>query len=153
MIFLLWLAACGTPDTSTWEPYVRDASLDVDLMSEAGGTSHRAGEPCTQCHSANGDGPGRFQASGTVYDLDGAVVSAGSIALWAGGREAGTLLVELPIDASGNFYTTDDLGLPDVPVQPVVVAPDGTEVNQMPWPSESAACNQCHTPGLRVTMP
>ncbi|MEQ1507856.1 MAG: hypothetical protein ABMB14_36850, partial [Myxococcota bacterium] len=65
----------------------------------------------------------------------------------------GTLVASLPIDSAGNFFTTEDVGLPGAPLQPVIVDPDGGRVNQMPWATESAACNHCHTPGLRVVMP
>ena len=57
------------------------------------------------------------------------------------------------MDAYGNFYTTTDLGLPGSPVQPAVLDAQGIEVNRMPWTTESASCNQCHTPVRRVQFP
>lgn len=137
----------GAPD------YPRDPALDIDLDSAAGAESHRAGEACTHCHQAHADGPGIFTAAGTVYRPDGSVATDGFVELWAGGATSGALVATLPIDASGNFYTTSDLGLPAEPVQPVVRYPDGSLANQMPWPTESASCNQCHTPVARVVMP
>jgi hypothetical protein len=105
------------------------------------------------CHQPHGDGPGVFTAAGSVYRTDGNPATAGTIELWAGGAAEGTLVATLEVDGLGNFYTTADLGLPDAAVQPVVVDPDGQVVNMMPWTTESASCNQCHTPGLRVLMP
>ena len=67
--------------------------------------------------------------------------------------DGGTLVAEVPIDAYGNYYTTQDLGLPDAVIQPVVLDASGAVVNQMPWPTESGSCNQCHTPVLRVIAP
>lgn len=163
MIALLLLACAGpadkpdTADTAAPLPgdpdYVRDPALDVDLQSEAGSTtSHHTGESCTHCHQAHSDAPGQFTASGSAYTADGAPATTGTIQLWAPVVDGGALLLALPVDALGNFYTTVDLGLPDAPVQPLVLDGSGVAVNQMPWPTESASCNQCHTPGLRVAM-
>jgi hypothetical protein len=138
----------GDPD------YVRDPALDVALDSIAGSDdSHETGEACMHCHQPHGDGPGVFTAAGSVYRSDGTPANAGTIELWAGGLDVGARVVVMEVDALGNFYTTADLGLPDDPVQPVVVDPDGEVVNLMPWTTESASCNQCHTPVKRITMP
>lgn len=161
MILTLLLAcAGGDADTASGQPqpgdadYERDPALNVNIQSEAGATnSHNTGEACTHCHQAHSNGLGVFTAAGSAYDADGTPASMGSIQLWAGSADTGTLLVELPVDGLGNYYTTIDLGLPQTAIQPVVVDATGAEVNRMPWPSESASCNQCHTPVKRVTFP
>jgi hypothetical protein len=140
--------APGDPD------YVRDPALDVELESEADGAlSHNTGVSCMRCHQPHGPGRGLFTAAGSVYRSDGEPATGGSVQLWTVGVGVGELVIELPIDAFGNFYTTADIGLPDVPVQPAIVDPDGVVVNQMGWTTESAACNHCHTPRVRVLMP
>jgi hypothetical protein len=134
----------GDPD------YVRDESLDVSLQSEADSVmSHQTGQACMHCHQPHSNGRGLFSAAGSVYGSDGEPATEGSVQLWAEGE----LLLELPIDGLGNFYTTAELGLPEVAVQPVLLDAAGEVVNQMPWPTESASCNQCHTPVMRVILP
>jgi hypothetical protein len=162
-VILALFLACAGDDSDTagdTEPqpgdadYERDPALDVEMQSEAGASnSHRTGEACMHCHQAHSNGLGLFTAAGSAYDADGSAASTGSIQLWAGSADTGTLLAELPVDGLGNFYTTTELGLPEVPVVPVVLDSAGVEVNRMPWPTESASCNQCHTPVIRVSFP
>ena len=162
MILAVLLACSGdSADTAgNAEPqpgdadYERDPALDVDIQSEAGASnSHNTGEACMHCHQAHSNGLGLFTAAGSAYDADGSPASTGSIQLWAGSADTGTLVVELPVDGLGNYYTTMDLGLPQTAVQPVVIDASGAEVNRMPWPTESGSCNQCHTPVRRVEFP
>jgi len=160
MILLALLACAGADSEDTAAPvvgdpdYVRDPALDVELTSAAGGTeSHNAGQACTHCHQAHGPGRGQFTLAGSAFRADGTPATEGSIQAWTPMMDGGTLVAEVPIDAYGNFYTTQDLGLPDAVIQPVVVDASGTVVNQMPWPTESGSCNQCHTPVLRVIVP
>jgi hypothetical protein len=160
MIALLLLACAGSTADGSAAPvpgdpdYVRDPALDVDLVSIAGGTaSHNTGQACMHCHQAHGPGLGQFTLAGSAYRDDGSPAAEGSVQAWAGGYDGGTLLVEVPIDAYGNFYTTEDLGLPDNAYVPVVRDAAGNVVNQMPWPTESGSCNQCHTPVARVVFP
>lgn len=160
-MFSLLLFACAGADpidSGTPAPgdpdYVRDPALDVDLQSASNGTqSHNTGEPCMHCHQAHGPGRGQFTLAGSAYREDGAPANGGFIQAWAGAYDSGTLLIEVPIDAYGNFYTTEDLGLPELAIVPAVFDAEGTLVNQMPWPTESGSCNQCHTPVRRVIVP
>ena len=157
--FLLFACAGGEPlDSAAPAPgdpdYVRDPALDVDLQSVTMGTqSHNTGEPCMHCHQAHGPGRGQFTLAGSAFHEDGSPANAGFIQAWEGAYESGTLLIEVPIDAYGNYYTTQDLGLPARSIVPVVLDAEGELVNQMPWPTESGSCNQCHTPVKRVTLP
>lgn len=160
ILALLFACAGGDADTAPDQPqpgdadYERDPALDVDIQSEAGATnSHNTGEACMHCHQAHSNGLGVFTAAGSAYNADGTPATSGSIQLWEGSADTGAMLLELPIDALGNYYTTTDLGLPQVAVQPVLVDAAGDEANRMPWPTESASCNQCHTPVIRVAFP
>ncbi|MBM4393979.1 MAG: hypothetical protein FJ090_22865 [Deltaproteobacteria bacterium] len=161
MILPLLLACAGDAADSAGDvplpgdaDYERDPALNVDAQSEAGATnSHNTGEACMHCHQAHSNGPGIFTAAGSAYNADGTPATTGSVQLWDGSADGGTMLLELPIDALGNFYTTTDLGLPQSPVQPLLLDAAGTEVDRMPWPTESASCNQCHTPVIRVAFP
>jgi mono/diheme cytochrome c family protein len=160
MILLALLACAGADSEDTAAPavgdpdYVRDPALDVDLTSASGGAeSHNAGQACMHCHQAHGPGPGRFTLAGSAYRADGTPAAEGSIQAWTPMMDGGTLVVEVPIDALGNYYTTEALGLPDAVIQPVVLDATGAVVGQMPWPTESGSCNQCHTPVKRVIVP
>jgi hypothetical protein len=159
MIWLM-LACAQSPESDTAAPlpgdpdFVRDPALDVAMTSSSGTSdSHNMGESCMACHQEHGPGRGRFTLAGTVYQADGSLADEGSVQAWVGGYPDGTLLIDVPIDLNGNFYTTEDLGLPGVAIVPVVIDGDGEPVNQMPWPTESGACNHCHTPARRVLMP
>ena len=161
ILALLFACAGGDIDSAAAEAplpgdvdYDRDPALNVDMQSEAGAmNSHNTGQACTHCHQAQSNGRGQFTAAGSAYNADGTPASSGAIQLWAGSADTGTLLVELPVDGLGNYYTTMDLGLPQTVIQPVVVDATGAEVSRMPWATESASCNQCHTPVKRVTFP
>lgn len=161
MILAMLLACAGGDADSASDPpqpgdadYERDPALDVDIQSQAGATnSHNTGEACMHCHQAHSNGLGVFTAAGSAYNADGTPATSGSIQLYEGNADTGAMLVVLPVDALGNFYTTLDLGLPQTFVVPVVVDASGAEVNRMPWPTESGSCNQCHTPVRRVEFP
>jgi len=152
----LWLGllACGEGDATPapGDPdFVRDPALDVALASEAGGaTSHEAGTSCQHCHQALGPGPGRFSVAGTLYTPEGSPADEGFVQILSvlDGRE----LLRLPVDANGNFYTTQEIGLPDNAVLPVVLDEAGETVHGMPFPTTSGACNHCHTPAFRVSL-
>jgi hypothetical protein len=142
----LLLLACDPADEPLLgdESYVRDPALDVALVSAAGDDrSHAGGDNCMRCHQAHGPGPGRFTAAGTV---DG---PAGALELRDG---EGALVLAVPIDALGNFYTTEPLPLPDTPLFPSIVFEDGVRL-AMPFPTRSAACNVCHAGGAALARP
>lgn len=132
----------GDPD------YPRDPALDVALTSRHGGDEgHRAGENCMACHQAHGPGPGRFSVAGTVYGADGAPSPDATVELWTEPAGQGELVLAVEADASGNFYTTAEIDLAEVPRFPFVRAADGVGANLMPFPTRSGACNVCHAGG------
>lgn len=148
----LLLGACDSePEPFLGDPdYVRDDALDVALVSAHGDTrSHNVGQNCMQCHQPHGPGPGLFTAAGTIYDADGAPHPDGSIELRTGD---GALIVRIEADASGNFYTTEELPLPDTPLFPTAVSDDEQRRRSMPWPTASAACNVCHVGGQVIQL-
>ncbi len=155
-------AACGddTSSAATTPPaplpgdpsFVRDASLDVTLESTAGSArSHNVGASCMACHQAHGPGRGRFTAAGTLRDADGKPVSGGVVRFSIPGA-TGPARKELAVDALGNFYTTEDLGLDTGVLSVTVEAADGSGTKSMPWPTRSGACNHCHTGSAGVRL-
>lgn len=156
----LLFSACQTDDEADGTPeigdpdYERDPALDVELTSQAGGTSsHKAGENCMHCHQVYGPGPGLFTAAGTAFTPGGTPQTGGTLELRTGPAGSGDLVLSVPVDANGNFYTTAALPLPDQQLFPTVLSPDGERYNAMPFPTASAACNMCHTGGARIVTP
>ncbi|MFM2152375.1 MAG: hypothetical protein RL199_810 [Pseudomonadota bacterium] len=153
--------ACGEESTPAATPaaplpgdpaFVRSASLDVPLESATGGTrSHHVGESCMACHQAHGPGRGRFTVAGTLRDAAGTPVTGGTVTLSVPG-DTGPATKVVAVDALGNFYTTEDVGL-DAGVRSVTVeGPDGAGRTAMPRPTLSGACNHCHTGSSGVRL-
>ncbi len=127
------------------EDYVRDPALDVAMISARGGSaSHEVGQNCMNCHQPHGPGPGLFTAAGTLHDADGEPYPDGALELRTAANGGGELVLRVEADGLGNFYTTEKLPLPDMPVFPTVYSADGERSNFMPFPTASAACNVCH---------
>jgi len=138
----------GDPD------YVRDPALDVELRSAHGDAlSHNVGQNCMHCHQARGPGLGRFSVAGTLYGVDGTPMPDGTIELRSGPDGSGDLVLSVEADSLGNFYATDALPLPDMPLFPTVYGPGMVGKNFMPFPTRSAACNVCHAGGAVVRVP
>jgi mono/diheme cytochrome c family protein len=157
VIVALALAGCDEGDAGPFlgDPdYERDPALDVELISGRGGaTSHNVGQNCMQCHQANGPGPGLFTVAGTLYDVDGAPHPDGVVELRTAPMGSGELVLRVEADANGNFYSTEALPLPDMPLFPWVLSDDGARTSFMPFPTRSAACNVCHAGGAVVRLP
>jgi mono/diheme cytochrome c family protein len=134
--------------------YVRDPALDVDNRSRPREQrSHNAGQNCMRCHQALGPGRGRFTVAATVLGPDGAPHPDSVLELYAAPpSQGGAPAFVVEGDALGNVFTTAALPLPDRPLFVVVRSRDGALRNQMPFPTSSGACNQCHRPGFGVKL-
>lgn len=147
---VLGLVACGAseedgPETPQPPQVQRPAELDArQLRSQRGGTSHEAGKNCMACHGPNGLGPGRFTVAGTIRTAAGAPNPDGRLTLSTQANGAGTVVISLEADASGNFYATDPLPLPDTQLFPRISSGATASFHFMPFPTSSAACNVCH---------
>jgi len=96
---LLVLSGCGEDEDSE----------GGTQESWAGSSSHNFGQNCMNCHTSGGQGESTFTIAGSVYASDNSSAdTSGTISILvhtaAGG--GGTLLKELPVDSSGNFYST-----------------------------------------------
>jgi hypothetical protein len=122
-------AGCGGTESS------------IQSVSHAGETlSHEPGTNCMGCHSRGGGALSWFTAAGTLLLKDGTVRTAGTVTL--GGMQSHTVL---EIDGLGNFFTTEDVGLPSDPVIPEVFDNATGKTTIMPFSTPSAACNCCHS--------
>lgn len=113
--------------------------------------SHNAGSNCIQCHQTYGPGPGLFTAAGTIYRPDGTPHANATLELRSV-VDSSVVLTTLEVDGNGNFYTTQDVPVPEESVFPVVISSNGTDTNQMPFPTLSASCNVCHYGGFTVVV-
>lgn len=145
---LVLLAGCDDPEDTPapGDPdFVRDPALDREVVSAHGGmTSHYEGQNCMECHQEYGPGPGRFSVAGTVVHADGSLSADATVELWTAPGGQGELVIRVEADASGNFFTTEELDLTNAPAFPFVKAAGGGGANLMPFPTLSGACNVCH---------
>lgn len=109
--------------------YERDEELEAPAISLRNGKdSHppddaRYGANCMSCHQESGPGKGRYAVAGTIYAPKGGVYSGGGVVQFGtgvGNRRGPWLhavadkiidfdaLFEVPIDAYGQFYATQD---------------------------------------------
>lgn len=98
---------------------------------------------CMGCHSPNGGGSGCFRVGGTAFDSipsDSAVTSA-VVRLYTQPNGGGELIVTLPVDKSGNFYTTSPVSFGSG-LYPAITSITGTRY--MPTATITGACNSCH---------
>jgi uncharacterized repeat protein (TIGR04052 family) len=156
-----------TDDPTAWPDlsYQRPTVFNIENVSRAGDTrSHAPDDPrygvnCMRCHQDFGPGLGKFSAAGTLLDAAGKPPVGAKVEVFSG-TPTGYAQFEnvvthalLEVDANGNFYTTAALPLESTGVTARVLAADGTPVMTMPFMQPTAACNNCHTGGARLTLP
>ena len=139
---------CGSDDgaeTPTPLTVQRAPELDsVSLKSQRGGTSHQAKSNCMACHGPNGTAPGLFTVAGTAVTSLRQPNHNATLVLSTAPNGRGTVVLTLEADASGNFYTTQAVPLPQQSLFPTVTSQSTASVNFMPFPTMSGACNACH---------
>jgi hypothetical protein len=147
-LLLALAAGCGSGDDDGTSPpptVQRAPELDaVSLKSQRGGTSHEAGNNCMACHGPNGTAPGRFTVAGTAVTSRREPNPDATIILSTAPNGAGTVVLTLEADASGNFYTTEAAPFPNQSLFPRVTSRATASFNFMPFPTMSGACNVCH---------
>lgn len=156
-----------TDDPTAWpDPsYQRPTAFNTENVSRAGGTrSHPTDDPryganCMRCHQDKGPGLGKFSAAGTLADATGKPATAGKVEIFSGDRVGYGMFEKIvshaiiDVDAYGNFFTTAALPLDTTEVSARVLGADGAPVITMPFAQQTAACNNCHAGGARLTLP
>jgi hypothetical protein len=146
-LLLLVLTACGSGGEDGNPPPVAQRSPELDavsLRSQRGGTSHEVGNNCMACHGPNGTAPGRFTVAGTAVTSQRQPNPDVTLTLSTAPNGGGTVVLTLEADASGNFYATEAVPLPDQELFPRVTNRTTGAVNFMPFPTMSGSCNVCH---------
>jgi hypothetical protein len=128
-------------------------------ISTATRASHNAGETCTKCHTQGEDGRGCFTIAGTAYKKDKTTPINNAVMVLFN-RDANDWskitneVARLPIDKSGNFYTTDNISYEGM--YPAILVKNDTSWDTIAMGgslSSSASCNSCHSPKNGTTEP
>jgi hypothetical protein len=108
-----------------------------------------AGRACLDCHDGAGKGGApAFALAGTIYADKTATKVAAKVEIRMVGADGKALSAYT--DINGNFFVRTSAGTTTVPA--IAAIRDATVVKPMVNKISEANCNQCHTPGSRVTL-
>lgn len=117
-------------------------SMEGDSSGD-GEESHNMGKNCLQCHRSGGEGEGCFTLGGTVYDsLQNNVKTGGTMKLYTGPNGTGNMVLSLPVDDMGNFYTGKSINFIGG-LYPAVTNKNGV-TKYMSSSIPVGSCNNCH---------
>ena len=120
----------------------KEGENEQKISANGTGRSHHTGQDCMSCHSSGGSGEGWFTVAGSVYD--NAKINAyanTTVNLYTGINETGTLKCTIWGDASGNFYTTENI---DFGSGLYVSVKGSAAPKYMTTPITNGKCNSCH---------
>ena len=140
LLLLLLLAAPGCPDP------VLDAQIDAlpgEVPGIRTGPSHRAGQPCTDCHSSYGGRHPIFTVAGTLFQkptnkvgVEGAVVHV---------TDVNGDTRDLTTNCVGNFYVADTDWEPAFPILVTIEDPQtGLTATMKSKVGRDTSCASCH---------
>jgi hypothetical protein len=141
------LFACGDP--------THDNAVDAlgsDPTGQPNGPTHRAGEPCLDCHGGSGPASAQFAVGGTAYSVKGQtdpLVNATVHVVDATGAQ-----FDMPTNTVGNFFATTAEWQPVAPIH-VSLTLDTGEADMISHIGRDGSCADCHTatPGPRSPGP
>ncbi|MGA3013769.1 MAG: hypothetical protein ABSD71_07010 [Bacteroidales bacterium] len=123
------------------------------IMTSAYGdtSSHDVGTACLSCHNSGGSNSYWWSFAGTVYEPNESDLNPnGTIYLFTSVNGTGTLIAVLPIDAKGNFYTSNLVSFSSG-LYPGVKSASG-ETRYMQSSTKSGDCNSCHISLKRIIV-
>jgi hypothetical protein len=125
---------------------VLDAQIDALPAEVPGippGPLHRAGQPCTDCHSPYGQRTPSFSVAGTIFLLPTGRVAVPEVQVHV--IDAAGTVRDLVSNCAGNFYVTTSEWEPMFPLfvslQDTVT---GTTVTMLSKIGRNASCAACH---------
>jgi len=130
--------------TACWNPVHADAvdALGPEAPGIPRGELHRAGQPCTTCHSGSGPGSPEFSVAGTIYrrrgildPLEGAEVHV---------TDAQNVTRIATTNVVGNFYIEKSAWNPAFPLSVVVKYPGIGDRAMETKINRDAGCAACH---------
>lgn len=110
--------------------------------------SHNSGKTCTKCHTLGEDGNGCFTIAGTAYKKDKSTPLTDAVMVLFN-RDANDWtkitgeVKRIPIDKSGNFYTTESVDF--VGKYPSIITKSGDTISMSSSLSSTGSCNSCHS--------
>jgi len=154
----MYAMLCGLSCDLTDGDPVHEAQVEALGPEKPGipvGPFHRAGQPCTVCHSRQGPANSVFSMAGTVFAAPPGGASQASV----GVENAAVGIVDstgAPFLAStncvGNFYVAPDLYDPTFPVL-VAVSKGSTSVFMVSHITRETSCANCHARAVSDTSP
>lgn len=114
-----------------------------NTLSQVDEDSHNSGNDCLLCHKSQGNGEGIFSIAGTVYDsLKQSVYTNARVYVYNGPNTSGVLLFSIPVDQSGNFYTSTKVDF----TKDIYVGVKSNNGTMLYMNSKLTAgnCNSCH---------
>lgn len=125
-------------------------------ISTATRASHNAGETCTKCHATGEEGRGCFTVAGTAYKKDKStpLTDAVMVLFNRDANDWSKIIGEvkrIPIDKSGNFYTTESVDF--VGKYPAIITKNGDTISMVGKLTSTASCNSCHSLRNGITEP
>ncbi len=114
----------------------------TEVSTAGSDKSHNMGRNCMDCHKSGGSGDGWFNVGGTVYDSMGVnTFSNATVRFFTGPKGTGVLKYSFPVDAKGNFYTTNSV---DFTTGLYASVQGPTSIHYMLTTLPSGQCNSCH---------
>ncbi len=114
-------------------------------------SSHDVGSDCMSCHNPGGSNQFWWTVAGTVFKPDSTSLGINStIYLFSGSNGSGNLILALPCDGKGNFYTSSQVSFGSG-LYPEVKSPSG-EIRFMQSSTIKGNCNSCHNASNRIIV-
>jgi hypothetical protein len=150
ILALFVIAAC-----TAYDP-VHDQDVDA-LGGEAPnvpqGEFHRAGQPCTTCHGADGPASKQFSMAGTIFATqDSTVGVSGAQVLMVDSLGSSPPGGSVVTNCVGNFFITPEIWDPAFPVRVAVATPE-TSAQMIGHIGRQSSCASCHADPRGETSP
>ena len=123
-------------------------SITKNVRDSSGGEkSHNAGKDCMTCHHDNyneASGEGKWwYIAGTAYNKNGTILTSGKVEFWSSLDPKAILVLTLPVDREGNFYTSKIIDFKSG-LFPKVISANGDTIMAQAVTFGNASCNSCH---------
>lgn len=124
----------------------KKAAAKETLTSNKEYKSHEFGKDCMSCHKGKGMGTAIFTITGSVLDEARKNIQKKYVVmLYTQPKAQGKLVATIYPDASGNFYSTEEIDFSPGLYATLTGTPGVKEpVKHMPTPVFKGSCNSCH---------
>ena len=134
-VFSLFLVSCERSGTG---------KCTETNISTAARASHNRGDDCASCHTSGQQGRGCFSVCGSAYKNDKKTPMQNAVMVLFSKDDNGNITgvsKEIPIDKSGNFYTTETTSFAGK--YPAIISNGDTSMMGGAL-TNNASCNKCH---------